>query len=80
MCFLISLIVHTTSLSNHCSAIAHVQSGLPQVSVQGPMLFLLLMYWKNISYPMFLPTSALTIFAMLVNQHIALVTALKQLF
>ena len=43
-------------------------------------LCLLLMYWKNLSYPKFLPTSTLTIFTILVNQHIVQVTALKQLF
>ena len=37
-------------------------------------------YWKNLSYPKFLPTSTLTIFTILVNQHIVQVTALKQLF
>ena len=37
-------------------------------------------YWKNKSYPKFHPTSTLTIFTILVNQHIVLVTALKQLF
>ena len=36
---------------------------------------LLLIYWKNLSYPKFLPTSTLTIFTILVNQHIFLVTA-----
>ena len=41
---------------------------------------LLLKYWKNLSYPKFLPTSTLTIFTILVNQHIVKVTALKQLF
>ena len=41
---------------------------------------LLLRYWKNLSYPKFLPTSTLTIFTILVNQHIVQVTALKQLF
>ena len=35
---------------------------------------------KILSYPKFLPTSTLTIFALLVNQQIAQVTALKQLF
>ena len=35
---------------------------------------------KNLSYPKFLPTSTLTIFTILVNQHIVQVTALKQLF
>ena len=38
---------------------------------------LLLKYWKNWSYPKFLPTSTLTIFTILVNQHIVQVTALK---
>ena len=33
-----------------------------------------------LSYPLFLPTSTLTIFAILVNQHIFQITALKQLF
>ena len=33
-------------------------------------------YWKNLSYPKFLPTSTLTIFTILVNQHIVQVTAL----
>ena len=37
-------------------------------------------YWKNLSYSKFLPTSTLTIYAILVNQHIVQVTALKQLF
>ena len=41
---------------------------------------LLLKYWKNLSYPKFLPNSTLTIFTILVNQHIVQVTALKQLF
>ena len=41
---------------------------------------LLLKYWKNLSYPKYLPTSTLTIFTILVNQHIVQVTALKQLF
>ena len=41
---------------------------------------LLLKYWKNLSYPKFLPTSTLTIFTIHVNQHIVQVTALKQLF
>ena len=41
---------------------------------------LLLKYWKNLFYPKFLPISALTIFTILVNQHIVQVTALKQLF
>ena len=41
---------------------------------------LLLKYWKNLSYPKFLPTSTLTIFTILINQHIVQVTALKQLF
>ena len=40
----------------------------------------LLRYWKHLSYPKFLPSSTLTIFTVLVNQHIAQVTALKQLF
>ena len=35
---------------------------------------------KDLSYPKFLPTSTLTIFTILVNQHIVQVTALKQLF
>ena len=39
---------------------------------------LLLKYWKNLSYPKFLPTSTLTIFTILVNQHIVQVSALKQ--
>ena len=41
---------------------------------------LLLKYRKNLSYPKFLPTSTLTIITIIVNQHIVLVTALKQLF
>ena len=41
---------------------------------------LLLKYWRNLSYPKCLPTSTLTIFTLLVNQHIVQVTALKQLF
>ena len=41
---------------------------------------LLLRYWNNLSYPKFLPTISHTLYAMLVNQHIVLVTALKQLF
>ena len=36
-------------------------------------------YWKNLSYHKFLPTSTLTIFTILVNQHIQF-TARKQLF
>ena len=40
---------------------------------------LLLRYWKNLSNPKFLPASTLTIFTILVNQHIVQVTALKQL-
>ena len=35
---------------------------------------------KNLSYPKFRPTSALTIYTILVNQHIVQVTALRQLF
>ena len=35
---------------------------------------------EKMSYPKFLPTSTLTIFAINVNQHIVQVTALKQLF
>ena len=41
---------------------------------------LLLKYWKNLSYAKFLPTSTLTIYTILVNQHIVQVTAQKQLF
>ena len=41
---------------------------------------LLLKYWKNLFYPKFLPTSTLTTFTILVNQHIVQVPALKQLF
>ena len=41
---------------------------------------LLLKYWKNLSYPKILPTSTITIFTLLVNQHIVQITALKQLF
>ena len=41
---------------------------------------LLLKYWKNLFYPMFLPTSTLTIFTILVNQLIVQVTVLKLLF
>ena len=44
---LIWLIVHTTSLSNHCSAFALVHSDVPQGSVHGPMLFT--MYIKPLS-------------------------------
>ena len=44
---LIWLIVHTTSLSNHCSAFAPVHSGVPHGSVLGPMLFA--MYIKHLS-------------------------------
>ena len=36
--------------------------------------------WKDLSYPKFLPTTTLTIFAIFANQHIVQVTALKQLF
>ena len=38
---------------------------------------LLQIYWKNLSYPQFLPTSTLTNFTILVNQHIVQVTVLK---
>ena len=41
---------------------------------------LLLKYWKNLFYPMFLPTWTLTIFTILVNQLIVQVTVLKLLF
>ena len=41
---------------------------------------LLLRYWKNLSYPKFLPISTLTTFTIHVNQHIVHVTALRQLF
>ena len=41
---------------------------------------ILLRYWKNLSYHKFLPTSTLTIFTILVNQHIVQITALKQPF
>ena len=40
---------------------------------------LLQKYWKNLSYPKFLPNSTHTIFTILVNQHIVLVTALNAL-
>ena len=45
-----------------------------------PIYALLLRYRKNLSYSKFLPTSTLTIFTILVNQHIVQVTAQKQLF
>ena len=38
---------HYVSLCNHCSAFAPVHSGVPQVSVLGPMLFP--MYIKSLS-------------------------------
>ena len=44
------------------------------------MYALLLLHRKNLSYPMFLPTSTLTIFTILINQHIVQVTVLKQLY
>ena len=40
---------------------------------------LLLKYWKNLSYPKFLPTLTHTIFTTLYIQHIIVATALKQL-
>ena len=36
---IIRLIVHTTSLSNHCPSVAPAHSGVPHGSVLGPILF-----------------------------------------
>ena len=33
---------HYVSLSNHCSAFAHVYSGVPRGSVLGPMLYIII--------------------------------------
>ena len=41
---------------------------------------LLVKYCRNLSFPRFLPTSTHTIFTIRINQHIVMVTALKQLF
>ena len=47
---------------------------------RSPIYAMLQIYLKNVPYPTFVPTSTHTIYAIHFNQHIVLVTALKQLF